>query len=98
MNLPLTVQKDKLNHSVWIIDATGHTISQFFYDTFKFACSYHPDAEKNAEEMARKLNHYDEILEALADLEEACTSSPAATIHDAPCRVKARELIAKTKG
>jgi len=39
-----------------------------------------------------------ELLGALTDLEDACTSSPAATIHDAPCRVKAREVIAKMKG
>jgi len=39
-----------------------------------------------------------ELLKALADLEDACTSSQVATIHDAPCRVKARELIAKAKG
>jgi len=39
-----------------------------------------------------------ELLAALIDLEDACTSSPAATIHDATCRVKARELIAKMKG
>jgi len=39
-----------------------------------------------------------ELLQALVDLEDACTSSQVATIHDAPCRVKARELIAKMKG
>jgi len=36
-----------------------------------------------------------ELRKALTDLEEACTSSSVATIHDAPCRERARELIAK---
>jgi len=39
-----------------------------------------------------------ELLKALTDLEEACTSSSVATIYDAPCRERARELIAKMGG
>jgi len=57
MNLPLIVQKDKVNDSVWITDATGHTVCQFFYNTYKFACDYHPDAEENAEEIVRMINN-----------------------------------------
>lgn len=40
----------------------------------------------------------DELLEALAELEEACNSSQVATIYDASCRVRARELIEKIRG
>jgi transcriptional regulator of NAD metabolism len=40
----------------------------------------------------------DELLEILEELEEACNSSSLATIYDAPCRVRARELISKIKG
>jgi len=85
---------DKINHSVWITDATGHTVCQFFYNTYKFACDYHPDAEKNAEEIVRKLSHYDELLEVL---EEMVVCAPS-TNKCGPATLKAREAIAKAKG
>jgi len=51
--------------------------------------------EETVDKLKKERN---DLLKALIDLEDACTSSPASTIHDAPCRVKARELIAKMKG